>query len=355
MLPRARDILFVELLGGIGDVLMALPAIQALARSHPDARLSVLTFAPGGELLWHDPLIHQVILTGRSDVRQAVDTVLAGHAFDLIVSDTTYDGIDQAIRDSGAARVVTNLRRSLTPHQLVGEHFLRMLMVEALIDPGTIASPRLHPTPEEQDHARTRLGEIRHPSVFFFPDAGVEIKRWPAENFIALGKALRKRYDADIVIPAGDDPEQAAGIAGGIGGTARVWPRGSLRDLAAAIDGADLMVAADTGVARIAAALKVPTITLLGPSWYGHFGQPAPHLNLQGYSECPERVVRDFTKQRCWIDRACPLGFWRTCLETISPDEVLGAAASFLEPHVPGRRRPSISLPSSPDHSAYPA
>ena len=47
MRPKANDILFVELLGGIGDVLIALPAIQALARSHPDAKLAVLTFAPG--------------------------------------------------------------------------------------------------------------------------------------------------------------------------------------------------------------------------------------------------------------------------------------------------------------------
>jgi ADP-heptose:LPS heptosyltransferase len=350
MLPRASNILFMELLGGIGDVLIALPAIQALARSHPGARLTVLTFAPGGELLRNHPLIHQVILIDRDEVRQAVDTVLDGQAFDLIVTDTGDTGIGRAIRDSGAEHV-TNLRRSLTPHVLVGEQFLRILMVEELIDPGTITRPRLYPTPDEQDRARAALGEIRHPVVFFFPDAGAEIKCWPTENFIALGKALRQRYDASIIIPAGDDPARAAGIAGEIGGAARAWPRGSLRDLAATIEGADLMVAADTGVARIAAALKVPTITLFGPSWYAHFGQPAPHLSLQGYSECPERVVRDFTVQRCWINGVCPFGYWRTCLETISHDEVLDAAASFLDPHAPGRWQP----PSGPRYSAYPA
>ena len=56
-----REILFVELLGGLGDVLIALPAIQALARSHPEAGLTVLTFPPGGELLEQDPLIHWVV------------------------------------------------------------------------------------------------------------------------------------------------------------------------------------------------------------------------------------------------------------------------------------------------------
>src|SRR3712207_6874310 len=44
-----REILIVELLGGLGDVLISLQAIQALARSYPKARLTVLTFSPGGE------------------------------------------------------------------------------------------------------------------------------------------------------------------------------------------------------------------------------------------------------------------------------------------------------------------
>lgn len=44
-----QRILFIELLGGIGDLVIALPAIHAVARSHPKAHLTVLTFAPGGE------------------------------------------------------------------------------------------------------------------------------------------------------------------------------------------------------------------------------------------------------------------------------------------------------------------
>src|SRR3712207_8261444 len=62
-----RQILFVELLGGLGDVLISLQAIQALARSYPEARLTVLTFEPGGELLENDPLIHEVVQTPKPD------------------------------------------------------------------------------------------------------------------------------------------------------------------------------------------------------------------------------------------------------------------------------------------------
>jgi hypothetical protein len=42
-----RHILVVELLGGFGEVLLVLPAVHALALSHPDADVSVPTSAPG--------------------------------------------------------------------------------------------------------------------------------------------------------------------------------------------------------------------------------------------------------------------------------------------------------------------
>ena len=54
----------VELLGGLGDVLLVLPAVHALARSHPAAELTVLTFTPGDALLAHDPLVTRVVGTG---------------------------------------------------------------------------------------------------------------------------------------------------------------------------------------------------------------------------------------------------------------------------------------------------
>src|SRR5918911_5649521 len=85
-----REILFVELLGGLGDVLIALPAIQALARSYPKARLTVLTFPPGGELLEGDPLIHKVVHAPRPGparprrAREAVEELLAQRRWDLV-------------------------------------------------------------------------------------------------------------------------------------------------------------------------------------------------------------------------------------------------------------------------------
>jgi ADP-heptose:LPS heptosyltransferase len=336
---RVRGILFVELLGGLGDVLISLQAIQALARSHPEARLTVLTFRPGGELLKRDPLISEVVQVPMPDTdhpyraREAVEEVLARGGWDLVVSDTSYDDITDLIQDSGAPNVATNLWRGPPPDERVGERFLRILLDDGLIEPEAISPPRLHLAPEERSVVVERLAGTRRPLAFLLPDAGMEVKRWPEESWGKLGRALRDRHDADVVVPVGSYPGQASRVARLVGERARVWPRGTLRELAAALAHADLVVAADTGPARIAATLGVPTVMLFGPAWHGRYGQAPPHVNLQGHSVCPQRVILDFTQQPCWYMGTCTLEAtpWRTCLEDISVEDALAAAATFLE------------------------
>lgn len=334
-----REILFVELLGGLGDVLISLQAIQALARSYPEARLTVLTFPPGGELLEGDPLVHEVVHAPKPDstrphrAREAVEDLLARGGWDLVVSDTSYDGIDDLIRSYGAARTVTNMWRSPPPDEHVGERFSRILLADGLIEPGNIFPPRLHLTPEERSAAAERLADLRHPLAFLLPDAGMEVKRWPEERWGALGRALCNRHGVDVVVPVGSDPEQALRVARLVGEQARVWPHGPLRELAAALSCADIAVGADTGPLRIAATLDVPTVMLFGPAWHGRYGQPPPHVNLQGHPDCPQRIVSDFTQQPCWYSGTCTLEDrpWRTCLEDISVEDALAAVAIFLD------------------------
>ena len=330
-LPEGRKILFVELLGGLGDVLISLGAIQALARSYPGARLTVLTFPPGGELLKRDELIHEVVHAEPGHARESVQEQLARESWDLVVSDTSYDGIDSLIRGSGVPRAATNLWRSPPPGDRVGERFLDLLLSDGLISEDSIAPPRLRLAPEERARAARGLAGLEHPLVFLLSDAGMEVKRWPEESWGRLGSALRERLGAGIVVPVGSDEGQAGRVAALAGG--KVLPRGTLRELAGALSHADLAVGADTGPARVAAALGVPTVTLFGPSWHGRYGQPPPHANLQGLPGCPQRDVSDFTQQPCWYAGACTLEEkpWRTCLEDIPVQDVLSTTLALLE------------------------
>lgn len=334
---KIQRILFIELLGGIGDVVIALPAIHALARSYSTAQLTVLTFAPGGELLEADPLIHRVLYVIQGKVRQTVEALLFRETFDLIVSDTNYDGIAELIdhtkkTERSIPQTVTNLWRSPPPDERVSDRFLSILQAEGLVADHALIddAAQIYLTAKERATARQAFGASYRPIVFLCADAGMAIKQWSSTGFIAIGQALQQQYDATVIVPVGSDAVQAQQIVAAVGGTACLWQRGSLRSFAAAVSQADLMIAADTGPARIAAALDVPTVTLFGPSWSGRYGQPAPHLNLQGFPSCPERLIHNFTKQRCWYSGQCPFE-WKTCLDDITPDQVLQAAATLLE------------------------
>lgn len=324
-----HNLLFVELLGGLGDVLIALAAMQSLARSHPQARLTVLTFAPGGELLETDPLVHQVSYAPSGQAYQTVAQLLTRQSFDLIVSDTSYEGIDRLIQASRARRTVTNLWRSPPPDQFVSDRFLAILLQEGLIQPDAIQPAQLHLEDREHQWARACLKPSPRPLIVLIPDAGMAIKRWPVANFIQLGQQLRHQHGATILVPVGGDEAGARTIVASIPG-AQGWPSVNLRQLAALLAQADLVVAADTGPARIAAAVGTPTITLFGPSWAGRYGQPAPHINLQGLPACPERNIANFTEQACWYAGTCPLEAWQTCLEAISVKDVLTTVQTLL-------------------------
>lgn len=319
------QILFIELLGGLGDVLIALPAIQSLTASHPQAHMTVLTFAPGDSLLQPHPQVHRVLQAPAGQARQAVVEALRS-PYDLVVTDTTYDGIADLLRQSGAQRTVTNLWRSPSPDQRVSDRMLQILQHEGLITEAAAREhrhPRLHPTTEECDRVQAQLPVLGHPRIALYPDAGMAIKQWSPDRFVALGQLLHQRYGASLIVPAGANPEQAQAIVDRLEGAA-LWPRGPLRDLAALFAQLDCVVAVDTGPGRIAAAVGTPTITLFGPAWQGRYGQPAPHINVQGYPPCPERNIANFTEQACWYSGTCPF-IWDTCVNLIAPEQVAGA------------------------------
>ncbi|MCL6430329.1 MAG: glycosyltransferase family 9 protein [Anaerolineae bacterium] len=329
-------ILFVELLGGVGDLVIALPAIHALALSHPQAEVSVLTFEPGADLVRADPLIHRVYTAERGDrsdperPRRALKRLLESDRFDVIVADATYAEMGRLIEATGA-RAVTNLWRKPPPDQLIEERFLQILSEEGLVEPWTLGvRARLAVEAGDRLWAAANLPGGRW--ALLHPHAGMPIKVWPPERFVALGRALQARHGLGVVVPegVGAEGEVARKIVSELAPASFLLPSGSLRQFAAAAAYADVVVGADSGPVRVAAATGVLTITLFGPSWHGRYGHRPPHVNLQGYPECPVRVKEDFTRQPCWYTGRCPLGWWRTCLEAIRVQDVLEAADSLL-------------------------
>nr|WP_256863390.1 hypothetical protein [Microbispora sp. GKU 823] len=196
-----REILVVDLLGGIGDLIMLLPVVHGLARRNPGGSLRVLTHEPGAALLRGDPAVTRVLTPrhgGAGAEREAVAEALAARRPDLAVTTTRYDGIPDLLAASGA-RCVTDLWRRPPPDEPVGERYLRILLAEGLLRPeDALARPAVRLTPAEIAYGESTLAcrlpaSGTGPPVVLITDAGMDVKRWPDGRWRELAASLARR------------------------------------------------------------------------------------------------------------------------------------------------------------------
>jgi len=332
-----RSVLVVELLGGIGDLLLALPAVHALARSHPGARVTVLTFAPGDALLAADPHVHEVVRAdpGPPERQAAAVAALLRRGFDLVVTDTRYGGIPALCEGGARVRAVTDLWRQPPADERIDLRFLRLLAADGVIDPGLAALPPAVALTAAERHAGRRAVPPR--TALLVPGAGMSIKEWAPARVAALGRQLVADGWA-VRLPAGRH-ELAAGIAVTVGGDAAVLPPSDLRGLAAVAAACAVCVAGDTGPARLATAVGTPTVALYGPTWAGRFGLRDGHVSLQSPLPCHVRDPGDQTTQSCWYTGACVFDDRRTCTDELTVEDVAAAVRRVTGPAA-GRARP---------------
>jgi hypothetical protein len=110
-------------------------------------------------------------------------------------------------------------------------------------------------------------------AVVVHPGAAFGAKRWPVERFAAVAAALAG--DGHRVVVTGGREEaaltaQIAAVSGGLDLAGRT----SIGELLALVAGARLVIAGDTGIAHVATAFGVPSVTLFGPVGPEQWGPP---------------------------------------------------------------------------------
>jgi ADP-heptose:LPS heptosyltransferase len=314
---RPGRILVVDLLGGLGDLVMALPVVHALHRHHPGAQLRVLTHAPGDVLLRHDPAVTAVSRAERGRERAAVLAELDRWRPDLAVTTTRYDGIADAI-EGAVPQSVTNLWRSPPPDEPVSARYLRILAEEHVIDPDDVdLAPHVVLTDGERAEGERMLGPDEERPVVLVPSAGMAVKEWPYWRELATGLAGR----AFVV----GEPRV---LEAWQGGPARLLPSMPLRGLAAvfaAVGGrGGVVVGPDTGPLRVAAAVGARTVGIFGPTLAARYGLGSPGVDLQGLPGCSHRRPTAITEQVCWWEARCPLSaLGPACMADVGPGQVL--------------------------------
>ena len=278
-------------LNHLGDNVAFVSAVQALRRSFPEWRLTVLT-TPGAAELYAGPLGPQEVLTcpkGAFDKAYRRPWELARWIWAVrrrrpgacLVAFDQGNVAHAAARLSGAAvRIGGNLARIRVRHSLTGDVPMpedgrpatwNWAMARALARAfgGGADWPDL-PPPPDLGHlvpaGRRPGGERRR--VVVHAGASRELNRWPQPGFAAVASALARDFEVLWIEHGAATGRAPAG--------ATAAPVTSLAGLAERLAGADLFLGNNSGPMHLANALGCPGVAVTGPTaagWDPYWGR----------------------------------------------------------------------------------
>ena len=291
LLPDVRRIAVLRA-NALGDFVFALPALAALRAAYPDAEL-VLLAAP-----WHAALlaarpspVDRVLVIPPAPGIRAPDPGEPAPAPDAMrnfVDRTRAEGFDLAIQLHGGGRnsnpIVTALGARLTAglraedappldrwlrYVYYQPEVFRYLEVAGLVGATpTGVLPSLAVTDADRAQAAEVLGVPERPRVALHPGATDTRRRWPAESFAEVARALAA--DGYEVLVTGTPAEAATvdRVVEAAAGAARpVVGVLDLGGLIGAYEGCELVISNDTGPLHVAGAVGTPTV---GIYWIGN-------------------------------------------------------------------------------------
>jgi heptosyltransferase I len=320
----------------MGDILHALPAVAALRRAHPSWYFGWAVEPRWRALLCVDR-VHLVNAKAwaRSPLRaetlaeiKALRRELRAERYDLCID--LQGAVRSAVigRMSGAPRIVGEdhprewaarwLFSERVPTQ--GVHVIEQAVEVCAAAAGHSLTPMLPGLPvnsEAEQWAEDVLHEAdRGAVVLLSPGAGWGAKRWPAERYGEVARALDQSGCRVFVNAGPEERAIAAEVIQASGGIAQA-PDFTLERLIALTRRIHLLIAGDTGPLHLACALGKPVVGIYGPtdpSRNGPFGVPF-------------RVLRHPESKRDHTRYAEP----EAGLLTITPKQVLAAAKELLQ------------------------
>lgn len=262
----------------VGDMTLSTPVFKALKKRYPDAKITVLASEKNQDILLNNPYVDEILVykginTFVNEIRimkfdLAIDLFLTHElkqAFLIYLSGAKYR---LGFKDSGR-EMFFNVNGPENHHP--------KKMVEYLLDLAESAgaktydcTPEIFLSGEEKEWARDLLSNKGFKSslkIALHPGAFYQSQRWPAERFGELAEKIIEHCGASVLI-FGDKKEEPLlkTIQNAAGDKAQIFCGVSLREFIALLSCCDLQICNNSGPLHIASALRIPTVSITGPT-----------------------------------------------------------------------------------------
>jgi heptosyltransferase III len=343
-LPPDANVLIVRL-RSIGDVVLTLPALQALHDWRPDLRIHMLVEPLSAPLVEGHPAISELII-----LRRFWDAVSQTRNRHFAIAFNMHGGPTSAFltRLSGAPARVCWAQRQYSSFYNVqvpihfpvagridmhtAEHRLQQLLYTGLPEK-PLPAAKVYVDANASERVRQKLAHegigLGESYVVLRPGASQANKRWPVERFAAIARWLRASHGMTSVVNLGPGDEPIASEVRHHFGSGIILDSLDLRELIALIAGSCLFIANDTGPTHIAAALEKKSVVIFGAS----------DSKVWSPWKTESRLVENpFPCRQCPQGKCESLGASQ-CIYSIGVEQVREACEALLQPHRTQERR----------------
>ncbi len=295
-------------LGGIGDILLSVPALRALRRRYPEARISLLAVPRTVELAGEFDFIDEVISFEFYDEGSRGFTAGAGagkliglyrflrdlrmQRFDMALNMRTLVSWVSAVKMAVFFRVIgaghnvgrdtqgrgfffdTKIRETDAGRKHEMEYDLDMVSALGADIADMDMDLKIH---DKDMRSISRIlkdsGICRDEIIIGVNPGGMRSHRWPLKNFASVMNMLAGRLKCRFVVTGGAAEADLAGRLEKMVNTRIIdlTGRTTVRELTALIKRCSLYITNDTGPMHIAAILKTPLVAIFGPGYLGRF------------------------------------------------------------------------------------
>ena len=343
--PIAGKRILVRSANWVGDAIMSTPVLRALRRTLPGSHITLLAKPWVAPVFENNQNIDEIMVYAADGAhrgikglfrlaarirREKFDTaLLLQNAFEAAFL-TWLGGIPRRIGYTTDGRSLLLTDRIRTWRQLKKGHLIDYYL-GLLNGSGLPAGEHRLELPLSAAERRKALAELAR--IGFAPAQRViglnpgaahgTAKRWPVARYAELGRRLKRRYDARLLIfGAPQEKDLGRALAGELGGGAcSLAGRTTLREAFALIECCRLFVTNDSGLMHAAAALSTPVVAIIGPT------DPSATAPVGTTS----RIVRQTgtcPRFPCLLPH-CPTD--HGCMNAVSVDQVFDAAAELIE------------------------